>query len=66
MKISRHKLKDSPNIDIKNFVLNHAIWIRDNRSLEKANKYVIAVLEKHSVLRKEILKILLNKPNKNK
>lgn len=63
MKISRHKLKDSPNIDIKNFVLNHAIWIRDNRSIEKANKYVIEVLENHPLLKEEILDTINSNQN---
>lgn len=63
MKISRHKLKDSPNIDIMNFVLNHAIWIRDNRSIEKANKYVIEVLENHPLLKEEILDTINSNQN---
>ena len=63
MKISRHKLKDSPNIDIKNFVLNHAIWIRDNRSIEKANKYIIEVLENHPLLKEEILDTINSNQN---
>lgn len=63
MKISRHKLKNSPNIDIKNFVLNHAIWIRDNRSIEKANKYVIEVLENHPLLKEEILDTINSNQN---
>ena len=53
-----HHTEDYSELNIRSFVLRHALWFKENLGMEESINFVRATLKDRPVLREELIKMI--------